>query len=77
MANTNCVDGMACPKYGEEGPFKIAVTTWMLVYGDGIDEHEDAEWDDQSGYLCTQCESAGKVKVLRSRTNTLGGDTDE
>jgi len=49
----------------------------LVIHGDGIDEHEDTEWADQSEYLCTQCESAGKVKVLRSRTNTLGGDTDE
>jgi len=49
----------------------------LVIHGDGIEEHEDTEWDDQSEYLCTQCESAGKVKVLRSRTNTLGGDTDE
>jgi len=33
-----------------------------VLHGDGIDEHEDTEWDDQSEYLCTQCEFAGKVK---------------
>ena len=34
----------------------------LVLHDDGIDEHEDTEWDDQSEYLCTQCEFAGKVK---------------
>ena len=25
----------------------------LVLHGDGIDEHEDTEWDDQSEYLCT------------------------
>ncbi len=62
MANENCLEGMACPKCKGEEPFKIVVTTWMVVYDNGTDEHEDTEWDDDSPCVCVECGYAGKVK---------------
>ena len=63
MANENCLEGTACPKCQDEGPFKIEVTTWMLVHDDGTDyEGGDTEWEDDSACGCVACGFVGTVK---------------
>ena len=61
MPNTNCLDGMRCPKCGSEEPFRIAVQTIMTVYDTGTEEQEDTEWEDDSYCSCKKCEWEGTV----------------
>ena len=63
MANTNCLEGMACPKCQSEGPFKIEITTWMMVYDDGTDyQGGDTEWESESACGCAVCGYVATVK---------------
>ena len=61
MANTNVLEGMACPKCGSEGPFNILITALATVYDDGTDEQFDTEWDEDSRCDCIACGYSGKV----------------
>jgi hypothetical protein len=46
MPNTNCLQGMRCPKCGHEDSFKIEVIAIVLVTDDGAEDLGNAEWDD-------------------------------
>lgn len=65
MANTNCLDGMRCPKCGSEEPFDIDVTTSVRMYDSGDDGHGDLYWDDESHCACCKCGCAGTVGEFR------------
>lgn len=63
MANTNCLDGMACPQCGSEGPFRIHCTVIVLMGDDGTeDDLIGSEWDDHSICECDGCDHSGTVK---------------
>lgn len=68
MSNTNCLEGMACPKCGSEGPFKIVITAWALMFDDGIEETDESEWDDESPCICHECNHLGTVKDFEDET---------
>jgi hypothetical protein len=57
--NENCLDGMACPKCGSYGPFKIMATQsgMVTVSDDGTDDDMDGgvEWEDGSRCECIDC----------------------
>lgn len=53
--NINCLEGMICPKCGNEGPFDIAGATIFRVSDDGVEYYEGAEWDDTSICACSEC----------------------
>ncbi len=59
--NVNCLDGIRCPKCGQEGSFRIAGSTVFEVVDDGTVGHGDVEWDDDSWTLCPACEHEGKL----------------
>jgi hypothetical protein len=65
MANTNCLEGMACPKCGSEGPFKIECKTYFEVYDSGTGDHEDVVWDEDSLIECMECHHDGTVFDFR------------
>jgi hypothetical protein len=48
MTNTNCLEGIRCPDCGNEESFRIAAKTIVTVTDDGIEDHGDMEWDDDS-----------------------------
>jgi hypothetical protein len=66
--NENCLEGMACPHCGSEGPFEIAGKSWFKVYDDGTDEFSDVEWDEDSACVCCSCNQQGLVKDFRLET---------
>ena len=59
--NTNCLEGMKCPKCGNEGQLNISVLGCAEVTDDGIQSTYDFEWDKDSGCSCPVCFHDGKV----------------
>jgi len=55
MTNTNCLNGMRCPKCKSFEPFKIEVKTTMKVFDDATDDHSDTEWNAASYCECCEC----------------------
>lgn len=56
-----CLDGMRCPSCGNTTDFKIVFTAWGRFYEDGLDEHDDSEFDDESPCVCHGCQFSGAV----------------
>ena len=68
MANTNCLEGMCCPKCESEGPFDIeAKSLFLEVTDDGTNFSEDVEWDDESFCRCCECGREGTVADVRGK----------
>lgn len=56
MANTNCLQGMQCPKCQDEGPFAIACDVVFLIGDDGTeDQIGDNTFEDDSYCECREC----------------------
>lgn len=64
--NTNCLEGIRCPKCGQEDSFRIEGRSVFTVIDDGTVEHSDVEWDDDSWALCPTCEYEGKLGTFRT-----------
>lgn len=65
MANTNCLEGMKCPKCGQEDHFRITAEAVFDVFDDGTDLFGDVEWGDESTAVCPNCMYITKVAQLR------------
>jgi hypothetical protein len=64
--NTNCLEGMSCPKCQNFGPFVIAVSTFVCVSDDGTDgAHGDIEWGENSSCHCVDCDHTATVADFR------------
>ena len=66
--NTNCLEGMRCPKCGSYGPLEIAVLVTARVSDGGSDvPAQDHEWHDDSPAKCAEpdCEFTGTVLNFR------------
>jgi hypothetical protein len=64
MANDNCLAGMRCPTCGADEPFRIAVTTTLVMWDEGSDpeaELGNLYWDKDSDCLCISCDYDGQV----------------
>jgi hypothetical protein len=56
MPNTNCLQGMQCPKCKSLEPFAIEVTTTFRVFDEGTeDQIGDTNWDEDSYCECCEC----------------------
>jgi len=64
MPNTNCLDGIRCPKCGSYAPFSIEATTCCTVYDSGA-EAGDLEWRDDAYCRCMACNHTGVVADFR------------
>jgi hypothetical protein len=62
MTNTNCLEGIKCFACGNEDSFRIAARTIATVCDDGIEDHSEMEWDDDSYADCTKCCRHGTLK---------------
>jgi hypothetical protein len=60
--NTNCLDGLKCPKCGSLGPYGISVRAFATVSDDGTDEFDGVEWEDDSYCGCMECNFKGEVR---------------
>jgi DNA-directed RNA polymerase subunit RPC12/RpoP len=65
-ANTNCLEGIRCPKCGSYEPFWITFTANMQVYDDGTGLDDDVAWDDESDIICCGCQHTGVVAEFRA-----------
>lgn len=62
MSNTNCLQGIACPKCQSQGPFNIHACAIVEMTDDGSDSCTDIEWQPASVITCRVCEHPGKVR---------------
>ena len=65
--NTNCLEGMACPKCGQTESLHIAVTSWVKMTDDGTDGMTDTEWDENSPCQCLECDHFGLAHEFFNR----------
>lgn len=64
--NTNCLQGIACPKCKSQGPFKIDCHILMRVTDDGTEEMGgDTDWDDDSYCECFACGHHARVSDFK------------
>jgi hypothetical protein len=66
MTNTNCLEGITCPKCGNESRFHIEVTTMASVTDDGAETCGDMEWSATSFTECTACHRHGSLNEFRT-----------
>ncbi len=61
--NSNCLQGMACPKCGSLQPFVIEANKQFLVYDTGTEDMcSDTHWNKKSYCRCQECDFDGKVQ---------------
>lgn len=61
-SNSNCLDGMQCPRCSSLEPFAIGITTTLRFYDLGSDDQlGDNEWDQSSHCECCTCSFAATV----------------
>lgn len=72
--NTNCLAGLACPKCGGLGPFKIRGFAEFTVHDDGTDEYQGVEWGEDSTCRCTACGHSASVRDFSSAQDGAGED---
>jgi hypothetical protein len=62
MANTNCLEGIACPKCRADDAFYIEALVELRVTDDGTeDEGGDHIWSEDSPCRCAACDHHGEV----------------
>ena len=59
--NSGCLEDMHCPNCGATEPFLIAATSWFRVFDDGVDDHNDVEWEATSKCACEAYDYFGTV----------------
>lgn len=64
MSNTNCLEGCACPKCGQEDCFDVEATSTFRLIDNGTEYHTDVEYDDDSEASCPDCAWSGKWKYV-------------
>jgi DNA-directed RNA polymerase subunit RPC12/RpoP len=65
MTNESCLEGIACPKCGNDERVIIAVKTLATVTDDGAEPFGDMEWDDDSFARCPECDHWGRLGAFR------------
>jgi len=69
--NTNCLEGVRCPKCGSREPFVIDIETQAQVWDAGVEDIVgDNEWNNDSGIRCIECGHTGTVGEFQ------GGDPE-
>jgi predicted RNA-binding Zn-ribbon protein involved in translation (DUF1610 family) len=76
MANDNCLEGIGCPRCGNEDRFLIVATIVADVTDDGADiaAHTDMEWDEASSTRCPDCGMAGPLAAFSVNPITNTGE---
>lgn len=65
MTNTNTLKDFRCPSCKSDGGFNIEATTLARVSDDGVEDHGDMTWKDDSYCCCVECEYEGTVKEFK------------
>jgi hypothetical protein len=64
--NTNCLEGIACPKCTSLQPFRIEARVMVLVHDEGTgDEQGEYHWTDDAYCECVNCAHYGKLRDFR------------
>lgn len=77
MPNSNCLEGIACPKCGAEDEFKVVVTTWMTMTDEGSGDFEHLQWEDASPIRCTTCDHEGTVAEFSGKPKPIPFGVDD
>jgi hypothetical protein len=83
MANTNCLEGMACPKIEcrSEGPFHIMMSVVATVSDDGWSTDDivggSTEWYDESYCCCAECGHTSNVGEFLQYGGYLSDEREE
>lgn len=80
MENTNCLEGMRCPRCQKLGKMEIAITALALVSDEGTETINDTEWNEDSFCRCDECDYCGTVKEFLIKNwgfNELVREVDE
>ncbi len=76
MTNVNCLQGIACPKCGNDAIINVEVRILAAVTDDGAETFGDMEWDGSSFAECPECEHRGTLAEFRAdspESDTTGG----
>ena len=65
--NTNCLEGIQCPKCGQAEEFRVQATSVFELFDEGTGDHSDVEYDDDAWTLCPHCEYEGEMKTFMTR----------
>lgn len=60
-SNMSCLEGIKCPKCGQETKFEIEVNTMTMVTDEGTYETRDIEWSYDSSVICPKCGKEGRL----------------
>ena len=65
--NENCLEGLACPKCGNDERLFITGSAVFEVHDDGTENYQDVEWDSNSPTACgnADCDFAGDLGDFR------------
>lgn len=74
MENENCLNGIQCPKCGNQDRFLIEAMVIAEVTDDGADlasprDGNGFEWNDNSHCRCPECEHFGPLQMFSTQTN--------
>jgi hypothetical protein len=67
MSNSNCLDGLRCPRCGQEDRLDIVARVMCRVTDDGSEPFGDHDWDDDSVAVCPGCGCDGRLGDFRVR----------
>jgi DNA-directed RNA polymerase subunit RPC12/RpoP len=76
MINHNCLEGIACPKCGNDAMISIEARTLAAVTDDGAETSGDMEWDADSYAECPYCQHRGTLGEFRTAP-TIEPSTNE
>lgn len=73
MPNTNCLEGIRCPKCGHEDSFKVEATVLVRVEDQGVtDDLSESQFNADHYCECDNCHHSGTIKDF-----TLTGAKDD
>lgn len=69
MTNLNCLEGLSCPRCGNEDSLLITSNVRLYVTDDGADFAQgcDPNWNDDSAATCPECDFDGPLTEFHVR----------
>lgn len=65
MTNTNCLEGVKCPKCGHEDRFIINAHVTCVVMDNGSEVTGNHYWDETHSCCCGSCDYAATLKEFQ------------
>ena len=69
--NTNCLEGIRCPKCGQEDYFEVRAHVWVTVTDEGTEDWQDLDWDDDAPTECRECGHRAEWNDFRVNKHAL------